>query len=101
MALDFHRLDNQEHLFGLDGKKLSNLEEIFTEYKYWTGILIDEYGDIKLSVQNQKTLIKIIDTYIEKTNLNLDKRKTVDVLEFRALLNHYSGKNADIQISGD
>ena len=101
MALDFHRLDNQEHLFGLDGKKLSNLDEIFTEYKYWTGIFIDAYGDTKLSVQNQKTLIKIIDTYVEKTNLNLDKRKTVDILGFRALLNYCSDKNVDIQISGD
>ena len=101
MALDFHRLDNHEHLFGLDGKKLVNLNEIFTEYEYWTGVFIDEYGDTRLNVRNQKTLIKVIDKYIEKTDLNLDKQKTVDILEFRALMNYCSDKNVDIQISGD
>ena len=53
MALDFHRLDNQEYLFGLDSKKLFSLCEIFTEYERWTGVHIDEYGDTKLSVKNQ------------------------------------------------
>lgn len=63
MALDFHRLDNREYLFGLDNNKYKNLYEIFTEYKNWTGFLIDPYSDIKLTIENQKMLIKIIDTY--------------------------------------
>ena len=101
MALDFHRLDNQEYLFGLNDKEYSNLYEIFTEYKHWTGIYIDQYSDTKLSVENQKTLIKIIDIYIEKTNLNLDKQKTINILEFRALMNYFSSKNLDIETLGD
>ena len=101
MALDFHRLDNQEYLFGLNNKEYSNLNEIFTEYKHWTGIYIDQYGDTRLSVENQKTLIKIIDIYIEKTNLNLDKQKTINILEFRALMNYFSSKNLDIETLGD
>ena len=64
MALDFHRLDNKEYLFGLDDKKYKNLDEIFTEYKNWTGVYIDPYGDTKLTIENQKMFIKIIDTYI-------------------------------------
>lgn len=52
MAIDFHRLDNREYLFGLDEKKYKNLVEIFTEYKNWTGIYIDEYGDTKLTIEN-------------------------------------------------
>ena len=101
MVLDFHRLDNREYLFGLDDKKLKNLVEIFTEYKNWTGIYIDEYKDTKLTIENQKMLVKIIDTYIEKSNLNTDKQKTVDILEFRTLLNYFSGKNLNIEILSD
>lgn len=101
MALDFHRLDNHEYLFQLDDKKYSNLNEIFTEYKHWTGVYIDPYGDTKLIVENQKTLIRIIDNYIEKVNLNSDKQKTVDILEFRALMTFLSDRNCDIKILGD
>ena len=101
MALDFHRLDNKEYLFGLDDKKYKNLDEIFTEYKNWTGVFIDPYSDMKLTIENQKMLVKIIDTYIEKTNLNTDKQKTVDILAFRTLLNYFSDQNLDIEILGD
>lgn len=101
MALDFHRLNNHEFLFKLDDKKYSNLNDIFTEYKHWTGVYIDQYGDTKLTVENQKTLVKITDIYIEKNNLNSDKQKTVDILEFRALMAFFSNKNCDIKILGD
>jgi hypothetical protein len=101
MAIDFHRLDNREYLFGLDNKKFKNLDEIFTEYKNWTGISIDEYGDTKLTIENQKIVLKIIDTYIDKTNLNIDKQKTVDILEFRTLLKYFSDQNFDIEVLGD
>lgn len=101
MVLDFHRLDNKEYLFGLDDKKYKNLDEIFTEYKNWTGIHIDPYSDTKLTVENQKLLVKIIDIYIEKVNLNTDKQKTVDILEFKTLLNFFSQKNIEFEILGD
>ena len=101
MAIDFHRLDNRKYLFGLDDKKYKNLVEIFTEYKNWTGIYIDEYGDTKLTIENQKIVLKIIDTYIDKTNLNIDKQKTVDILEFSTLLKYFSDQNVDIEILGD
>ena len=101
MALDFHRLDNKKYLFGLDDKKYKNLDEIFTEYKNWTGVYIDPYGDIKLTVENQKMLVKITDNYIEKMNLNTDKQKTVDILEFRTLLKYFSDQNLDIEVLGD
>jgi hypothetical protein len=101
MAIDFHRLDNREYLFGLDDKKCKNLDEVFNEYKNWTGFFIDVYGDTKLTVENQKTLIKIIDTYVDKTNLDLDKQKTVDILEFRALMKYLSEQNLDVEILGD
>ncbi|MEQ3498646.1 hypothetical protein ABMY20_02685 [Tenacibaculum sp. SSH1-16] len=101
MALDFHRLDNQEYLFGLNDNKCKNLYEIFTEYKNWTGVLIAPYSDIKLTIENQKMFAKIIDIYIEKTNLNMDKQKIIDILEFRTLLKYFSDKNLDIKILGD
>ncbi|AZA75140.1 hypothetical protein [Chryseobacterium indoltheticum] len=101
MALDFHRPDNKEYLFGLDDKKYKNLHEIFTEYKNWTGIYVDPYGDVKLTIENQKMIVKIIDNYIEKTNLNTDKQKTIDILEFRTLLKYFSHQNLEIEIIGD
>lgn len=81
MALDFHRTDNREYLFGLEDKQYKNLNEIFSEFKNWTGISIDPYSDLKLSIENQSTLVKIIDIYIDKTNLNIDKLKIVDIIE--------------------
>jgi hypothetical protein len=101
MALDIHRLDNNEFLFGLDGNKYNRLFEIFENYKNWTGILIEQYDDTKLSVENQKTLIKIIDMYIETTNINLDKQKTTTILEFRGMLNYFINSNISIELLGD
>jgi len=101
MALDFHRLDNNEYLFGLDENKYNLLDDIFQTYKSWTGISIDQYGDTKLSIENQKTLIKIVDDYISKTNLNQDKQKTVTVIEFKSLLTFFSNSEIDLKIIGD
>jgi len=36
MALDFHRLDNSDYLFGLDAAKYNMLEEIFETLRYWS-----------------------------------------------------------------
>ncbi|MHC0439192.1 hypothetical protein [Flavobacterium sp. 3-210] len=101
MALDFHRLDNDEYLFSLDDYKYNCLEIIFESYKNWTGIFIDQYSDNKLTIENQKTLIQIIDIYIKQTNLNLDKEKTIAIIEFRGLLFFSLNKNCDLKILGD
>ena len=55
--------------------KYKNLGEIFIEYKDWSEINIVEYGDIKLTVENQKILIRIVDTYVYKKNLDSNKQK--------------------------
>ena len=101
MALDFYRLDNNEHLFSLDDATCISLEDIFEAFNHWTGIFSDLYGDVKLSTENQKTLIKVIDNYIEKTNLDHNKRKTTSIIEFRGLLNYFSNKNIDFKMKGD
>ncbi|WP_128755247.1 hypothetical protein [Aquimarina sediminis] len=101
MALDFHRHDSNEYLFGLDDSKCTHLEVIFNEYKQWSGVYIDPYGDTKLTVDNQKVLIKIIDAYINKTDLNANKQQTIDILEFSTLLQYFSGKGTEIKILGD
>ena len=101
MALDFLILENKEHLFGLESQKYSELEEIFETFKLWTGIYIDEYGDTDLTISNQKALIKIIDQYINETNINLDKNKTISILEFRGLLSFFIKKNYDLKLVGD
>lgn len=101
MALDFHRLDNDTFLFGLDDKKFQNIEEIFSLYENWTGIFIDQYVDTKLTIENQKIIVKIIDTYIDKTNLNSDKQKTIDIIEFRTFIKYYSDSNIEIKVKGD
>lgn len=101
MALDFHRLDNNQYLFGLDDRKLDNLAVIFEAYQQRTGIFIDPYSDMQLTTDNQRTLIKIIDDYINKTNLNNDKQKTIDIIEFRGLLTFFANANCDLRLLGD
>ncbi|MFD2909405.1 hypothetical protein ACFSX9_11765 [Flavobacterium ardleyense] len=101
MALDFHRIDNHDHLFALDDQKYQNLDEIFTEFKHCTGIFIDQYANSQLTIANQKALIKIIDNYIERTNLNLEKTKTIDIVEFRTFMKIYSDNELNIKILGD
>lgn len=101
MALDFHRLDNNQYLFGLNDRKYNSLSGILEIYQHWTGILISQYSDAILSIENQITLIKIIDNYVDTTNLNQDKQKTVDILEFRGLLTFFSSSNCDLKLIGD
>lgn len=101
MALDFHRLDNNEYLFGLDDKTLDALGEIFEMFTHWTGLVIDPYGDLKLPTENQQTLITIIDKYIEKTDLNKDKAKTSTILEFKGLLKYFIRNKIDLELLGD
>ncbi|WP_108870049.1 hypothetical protein [Aquimarina aquimarini] len=101
MALDFHRLDNNEYLFGLDDHIYTHLEVIFTEYKHQTGIFVDPYGDTELTVDKQKIILKIIDTYINTTDLNVNKEKTIEIMWFRALISYFSDKEIIIKILGD
>ncbi|QKX04051.1 hypothetical protein HN014_03730 [Aquimarina sp. TRL1] len=101
MALDFHKADNNEHLFGLEDHQYANLEAIFTAFKNWSGVVIDPYGDTSLTIENQKTIVRIIDTYIHKEDLNVDKQKTIDIIEFSAMMKYFSNKGIVLKIVGD
>ena len=101
MALDIHRSDNNEYIFGINDELYNCLEPIFEQFKYATGFRIDPYSDTKLNVDNIKLLIKLIDKYIEKADLNKDKKKTMITLEFRGLLNLLIKHNLPISLYGD
>ncbi|MDH7447636.1 hypothetical protein [Aquimarina sp. 2201CG14-23] len=101
MALDFHKFDNNEHLFGLDDKQYAHLENLFVEFKQKTGVYIDPYRDIRLSVDHQKTMLKIIDAWIYVADLNKNKLKTETVIQFKTWMDYFSNKDIDIQIVGD
>lgn len=52
MSLDLHRLESgraKERLLSLDEGMYWHLEPAFSLYKKRTGLLIDPYGDLKLS----------------------------------------------------
>jgi hypothetical protein len=101
MALDFHSLDNNNYLFSLDDKQYDYLSDVFTMFTHWTGLIIDQYGDMRMTTGNQQTLINIIDKYIDTTDLNKDKKKISAILEFKGLLKFFSNKNITFQLSGD
>ena len=101
MALDFYKSGTQEILFSLDDAQYDNLTEIIEAFRQRTGIFIDQYANMQLTVENQKTLITIIDQYIDKTDLNRDKKKTVIILQFRGLLLYFSNRNFDFKLVGD
>lgn len=101
MALDFHRLDNKEFLFTLTGKQFDALFEIFETFGQQTGLVIDQYDDLKLTPENQQTLIKVIDKYIDSTDLNRDKWKTSAVLEFKGVMLYFLKMGIDIELVGD
>jgi hypothetical protein len=101
MALDFHRLDNKDFLFALDDREYDYLSEIFDSFTHWTGLIIDQYDKLKLTTENQETLIKIIDKYIDTTDLNKDKKKTSAILEFKGLINLFLNKKVDLELLGD
>ena len=101
MAVDFYRQDTSEYLFNLDDKQFAALSEIFEEFKYRTGFMIDQYSDFKLTWENQESMVKIIDGYIDKNDLNKNKKKTISVLEFRALMKFFSEKRITINLKGD
>ncbi len=101
MALDFHRLDNRQYLQGLDDFKFNSLSEIFNLYKIRTGILIEQYRDTILIVENQLVLIKLIDSYLENEKLSLDKNKKLVIEDFRDFLITSTNNNWNLKIVGD
>ena len=101
MALDIHKSDNNEYICGIDEKHYNCLHIIFEEFKNSTGIEIDQYGDTSLDIENIKLLIKLINNYIEKTDLNKNKKETSMILEFKGLLNMFLENNTSIKFIGD
>ncbi len=101
MALDFHNKENDDYLFGLADFQMNALHEIFEEFTHWTGQVIDPYADLLMDKNAQVMLLKIIDNYVQKSDLNKDKAKSVEVLGFRGLLKHYMDKNILFQLYGD
>ena len=101
MALDFYRGEEGEHLFALSDNQVEYLSVILETFREWTGVMIDQYGDGKLSTENCGTLINIIDQYIAKTDLNANKQKTVAILEWRGLLQYFAERGIDMAWRGD
>lgn len=102
MALDFYNSKNrEEHMFALDSKQLYFLEEIISEFEKWTGVLVDEYSDFTLDRGNQQTFLKIINNYIQKSDLNLNKDKTVEILSFYSLLRYFYNRDIVLYAFGD
>ena len=101
MALDFHRLDNNEFLFGLNDIQFTNLNDVFIIFTQRTGLVVDQDDDAKLTTENQQLLTKIIDKYISATDLNSNKNKISDILEFKGLLTYFLLHKIDLQLFED
>lgn len=79
---------------------LNILFEIFETFKQWTGIVIDPYGDLKLTIENLETIVKVIEKHIEITDLNKNKLQTSAILEFKGFLIFLINKKNEIQLLG-
>jgi len=101
MALNFHRLDNSEYLFGLDNTEYAFLSPIFEIYYQRTGNYVDPYKSMQLTTENCHTLLQIIDKYVQQTDLNKDKQKTSAILEFKGLMKYFTGKDINFILHGD
>jgi hypothetical protein len=101
MALDFHRLDNDEYLFAIGDEQFSFLSPIFDRFQQWTGQEIDPYKNTQLTTENCQTLLQIVDDYVQQTDLNKDKKRTTAILGFRGLLEYFTGRNIDLALRGD
>ena len=100
MALDFHRLDTNEYLFGVNDIEYAHLESIFMEFKKQTGIFIDPYGDTLLNVMHLKMIIQMIATNLT-TESNMDKEKTKVIHKFRTRIAYFSDKGITLKALGD
>ena len=101
MALDIHRLDNNEWLWAIENNQYNELSEIFEEFTRRTGLVIEQYGLLVMSTDNQKVIIKIVDKYIEKTDLNKNKKKTFTIIQFGSILQYFCNRNIDLKLVGD
>ena len=101
MALDFHRLDNNEYLFGIEGEHFTCFLPILEIFYQCTGLEIDQYKDMQLTKENGQALLKIIDNYILQTDLNRDKKCTSAILEFKGLLKYFISKDISFSLYGD
>ena len=101
MALDIHRLDNDDYIFGLNDEWYNCLDVIFKRYESSTGIYIDPYKDTVLDIGNMKFLIKLINEYIQKTDLNENKKQTSIILEFKGMLSLFIEKGIALKLYGD
>ena len=101
MALDIHRSDNNEHIYGLNDERYNCLCIIFEKFQQRNGKEINPYADTIIDVGNIKLLMQLIDDYIQKTDLNKDKRQTSIILEFKGLLNIFFEKNISLKFIGD
>lgn len=98
MSLDIHNLKNNDFLFSLE--KIHFLEEIFREFYYRTGILIDEYSDTIINITHQKILVKIIEDFILSEKIN-NKEKIMYILELSGILKFFIKQEIDIIFLGD
>ena len=101
MALDFHKSDTNEFLFGLDNKQYLYLSLIFDIFHQWTGLEVNLYKSMQLTKENCQTLLRIIDGYFERTDLNKDKQNTIEILGFRGVLKYFVEKNINFLLQGD
>lgn len=101
MPLDFHNADDNELIFSLDETQFMLLNEILAQYFYRTGMQIDYYQDQALSVANQQTLAKIINAYIQTTDLNRNKNKTLAIIEFLSYLKFCTARKWDLVLLAD
>jgi len=103
MALDIHRLDNDEHIFGLSDSEngYGFVDIIFERFATKTGIYIDWYSNTVLDVNNMKFLIQLIDAYIKSTDLNKNKNATTSILGFRGILDMLASKEISVKLVGD
>ncbi|MFV0481997.1 MAG: hypothetical protein ACK5LP_08430 [Campylobacteraceae bacterium] len=102
MPLDFYSNQNkEEYFFSLTHKQLEIFEDIFVEFNKRTGLFLDECRDAILYTGNLQVLLKIIENYVQKTDLNKDKNKTMEILSFYGLIRVYCNKNIELQVLGE
>ena len=101
MAIDFHRLDDKKYLFSLSDKHYASFIEVFHAFKGKTGIAIDPHRDGRLTSENIKVLISLIDDIQFNPKANVSGSKLTPISEFREHLCSCLAKNHEIQIYGD
>lgn len=102
MALDIHRNDNlKEWLFAINDKLFNELSDVFEKFYFKSGIQIDYYKDFGLDISIQKMLLKTIDEYLLRADLNENRQMTVDIISFRGFLLFTIGKNWDLVLYCD